>query len=268
MTPLETDLANALTAEANSVSVEAVDRLHRAEYRPRTRRVRGVHVLGGIGASATSAGVATALLVGGASPAYAGWSAHPAAAATAPTEAVADRCAAQLGRLPGPGLAWKPVVTDTRGPYTLVVYQAGAGEAICLEGPKLTAISVTSGGGRRTATGSTIGQASGHHASGMTSGGTSVSVPSASAPLDRISQLTVATSDQGPYSVADGHAAADVSAVSLTLSDGISVAATVADGWFVAWWPSAQQAVSAQLTTPNGTVNQPIASHGNGTSTP
>ncbi len=66
--------------------------------------------------------------------------------------------------------------------------------------------------------------------------------------------------DGAAYSFADGHAGDGVSAVTLILDDGTNVQATVANGWFVAWWPSAQNVKSAELTTPAGTTTQPASS--------
>ena len=56
--------------------------------------------------------------------------------------------------------------------------------------------------------------------------------------------------DGAAYSFADGHAGDGVSAVTLILDDGTNVQATVANGWFVAWWPSAHDVKSADVTDP------------------
>jgi hypothetical protein len=62
--------------------------------------------------------------------------------------------------------------------------------------------------------------------------------------------------DGQAYSFADGHTGADVSAVALTLDDGTNVKATVDNGWFVAWWPSAHEVKSAEVTSPSGVKTQ------------
>jgi RNA polymerase sigma factor (sigma-70 family) len=36
------------------------------------------------------------------------------------------------------------------------------------------------------------------------------------------------------------------------------IVATVADGWFVAWWPGPTDATSAQVTKPSGTTSEPL----------
>lgn len=260
MTSLEFDLIDALAAEAATVPDEAVDRLRRIDYRPRTRRLTRGRVTGGVGVSAAATvAMVSAAVLGGAAPAYAGWTARPSAGGTAPPGAVAERCASQLGALPGPRHDWIPAVTDVRGPYTLVVDEAGHIQATCLTGPSLTAVSVTGSGGRLVMVGSANGEhADGERTTAVGSGSARVLTPSASGPIDRISQRTLSVSGRGAYAVVDGHVAADVTAVSLTLADGSAVEATVADGWFLAWWPSAQTAVSAAITTPGGTITQDL----------
>ena len=258
MTRLEFDLIDALNEEAARVPDEVIDRLRRVDYRPRTRRLSRARILGGAGLSAaTTAGIVTALVLGGATPAYAGWTAQPSAATTAPSSSVDQRCLSRLASLPGSQPGWAPVVTDTRGPYTLVVEQAGSAQATCLTGPALTAVSVTGAGGRVTMVTTAGSPAPGTPFTMGGSGSLRVFTPSPSAPIDRVEQRTLSSSE-GAYAVVDGHVAADVTAVTLTLADGSTVGATVANGWFLAWWPSAQSAVSATITTPGGTTTQQL----------
>jgi DNA-directed RNA polymerase specialized sigma24 family protein len=49
-----------------------------------------------------------------------------------------------------------------------------------------------------------------------------------------------------------------VGAVTLVLDDGTKVQATVANGWFIAWWPGSHQLESAELTTPAGNATQKL----------
>ena len=259
MSSLEFDLIDALNAEAATLPDEAIDRLRRVDYRPRTRRWARARIAGGAGVgAAATAGVVAALVLGGAAPAYAGWTAQPSAGGTSPPSAVERRCVLQIDSLPGPQPDWSPMVTDTRGPYTLVVGQAGADQATCLTGPSLIAVSVTGSAGQVMMAGSSnAAPGSGHHTTVVGSGSMRVFTPSPSAPIDQVAQRTLVSS-QGAYAVIDGHVAADVTGVSLTLSDGSTVAATVANGWFLGWWPSAQSAVSAAITTPGGTTTQDL----------
>jgi hypothetical protein len=49
-----------------------------------------------------------------------------------------------------------------------------------------------------------------------------------------------------------------VTGVTITRSDRSSVRATVKNGWYLAWWPGTQRAVTAQVATANGTSKQPF----------
>ena len=56
----------------------------------------------------------------------------------------------------------------------------------------------------------------------------------------------------------EGEVSSDVSGVTVVLQDGTDVGTTIGGGWFVAWWPNEEAAVSAEVTTPSGTINQPL----------
>jgi hypothetical protein len=60
----------------------------------------------------------------------------------------------------------------------------------------------------------------------------------------------------GPYAI--GQAASDVSAVTFTFANGRSVPATVADGWYFAWWPETTTPTSVTVTTSTGTSTSPL----------
>jgi hypothetical protein len=51
----------------------------------------------------------------------------------------------------------------------------------------------------------------------------------------------------------DGRTGAGVTAVTIERSDGSSVQATVAGGWYLAWWPGTVAATNAQVATASGT---------------
>jgi hypothetical protein len=51
----------------------------------------------------------------------------------------------------------------------------------------------------------------------------------------------------------DGPTGAGVTAVTIERSDGSSVQATVANGWYLAWWPGTVTATNAEVTTASGT---------------
>jgi hypothetical protein len=62
----------------------------------------------------------------------------------------------------------------------------------------------------------------------------------------------------GPYVL--GQAGSDVSAVSFTFADGKTVAATVANGWYFAWWPWISAPTSVTVATTSGTTTSPVTS--------
>jgi hypothetical protein len=94
------------------------------------------------------------------------------------------------------------------------------------------------------------------------SGGASTSVSgvgvdaSGGGPIRQASQTHLTTGGGQPYTAVQGEVGSAVNAVTVVLSDGSSVAATVAGGAFIAWWPSAADAVSAQVVTSSGTTTQ------------
>jgi hypothetical protein len=51
----------------------------------------------------------------------------------------------------------------------------------------------------------------------------------------------------------NGRTGAGVTAVTIERSDGSSVQATVANGWYLAWWPGTVTATNAEVTTASGT---------------
>ena len=71
-------------------------------------------------------------------------------------------------------------------------------------------------------------------------------------------QSHLTTASDGAYTLIDGRTEPGVTAVTLVLDNGQDVVATVADGWFVAWWPGSGNVTSAQVTTTAGTTTQPL----------
>jgi hypothetical protein len=188
-------------------------------------------VLGVSGVAAVSVGgaLATVLsLAGGASPAFAGWTPHPAKPTQAQLAATEAYCAKNV---PSPGLPLKLV--EARGPFTFVVYSDGSANDFCTTGPSF------------------------RNASGWTTS------PPATAPAGRLFLWSDHTSTAGGHSYGSmiARAGDGVSAANLTLDDGSVVTATVENGWAVAWWPGAHHLSSAQLATPSGTQTQTFAQY-------
>ena len=122
-----------------------------------------------------------------------------------------------------------PVLTDTRGPFTFVIYSGANGaNGTCISGPDFTSLSTRSGNG--------------------------AAPPSAGKIVASFEAHTAHAGDA--YSFVEGHAGAGVTAATLVLSDGSHVQTTVQNGWLVAWWPGSAQVTSALVTTASGTSTQ------------
>ncbi len=181
------------------------------------------------GAAITTATVVSVVVLGSASPAFAGWSPTP----TPPTGnqvAQADSsCQQQLANRPAvlPVTGGAPVLTDIRGPYTVAIYTTATSSTTCFTGPTFTSISGSQG---------------------------AASLPAAGK-ID-FSTAGLTARDASPYTLVDGRTGSGVTGVSLLLDNGQHVQATLANGWYEAWWPGSARAVSAAVTTPGGTATQ------------
>ena len=217
---LEDDLREALVDRAARITPEASARLRAIDYRPRSRRLasrRTVSALGALGLSGAAAAAGAAILLGSsAAPAFAGWTASPTTPLPGQLAAADQHCGAGSGT---------PVLTDTRGPYTASVYADGS---TCLAGNG-TEISSNRGGGAAS------------------------SVPAGAVELNGAGE---SDSDGHALTMVDGPIGAGVTGVTIARSDGSSVEATVKNGWYLAWWPGSERAVTAQVTSASGTSTQ------------
>ncbi len=271
---LEEELGATFSARAASLPPDALRRVRSTDYHPRQHR-RSVPV--GLGASAVGAAtVGTVLAVlGSAAPAYAGWSAAPTSteASTAPSPATDTSCLSRLASMqpPAGGTSpgtWQPVLTDVRGPFTVALFQAGSDDAACFTGPSFMEVnqltSPSDGTGALSGGVLSVGSASG---SGTASAGSSPATGqtavilegTSTGDLNQVVETNLTTTGDGPYTLVDGKVANGVTGVTLVRDDGQDVVASVADGWFVAWWPgAASAATSAQVTKPSGTTSEPL----------
>jgi hypothetical protein len=64
------------------------------------------------------------------------------------------------------------------------------------------------------------------------------------------------TKEGQPYTLVQGQVGADIRRMTLVLSDGTKLQATVGGGSFIAWWPGRTAAESARLATGSGTTAQ------------
>jgi hypothetical protein len=229
---------------------------------PAHRRVSRRLALSGIGAlaavGAVTVAVVLALAGAGASNAFAGWTATPTAPASGEAASALAACTSRLAGSGGgqsgvPAGGWQPLLTDTRGPFTAMILEAAGATATCLTGPSFTS----------TEANAAQDSASQHVQSSATaSAGTPPVVSimglggSSSGPISEASQSQQSSGGGQPYTFVQGQVAAGVSGVTLSLSDGNNVQATLADGSFVAWWPGSADTTSAQLASASGTTTQ------------
>lgn len=247
---LESELRSALRDRADELPTAARARVRARDYHPRTRDLRPP-VAAGVLTTAAAAAAAVALLDLGpqASPAFAGWTATPTHATAAQVTGAKDACRSRIGGFSTQaGKAMKamkaarikdlpstsqmtPVLTDTRGPFTFVIYSGANGaNGTCISGPNFTSLSTRAGTIGGPPAGKIVASFEAHTAHG-----------------------------QDAYSFVEGHAGAGVTAATLNLNDGSHVQTTVHNGWLVAWWPGSADVTSAQVTTASGITTQHLA---------
>jgi hypothetical protein len=266
-TEFETELSQALVARAAGLPPGAAARLRAADYHPREHRLRAPTLGVGVLAGAATAGTVLAVVLGGSAPAYAGWSAAPTS--DTPSSSADANCQNQLASMPGapggsaPGTgAWQNVLTDVRGPFTVELFQNGGSYAACFTGSSFTSVNQISSSGASGASSNSLHVSSGSAAGGggplsPTTSGSGISTTS-SGSLQQVVQSHLTTASDGPYTLIDGRTEPGVTAVTLVLDNGQDVVATVADGWFVAWWPGSGSVTSAQVTAAAGTTTQSL----------
>jgi hypothetical protein len=239
--------------ELSSTSIAAHrNRLVREIAAPRRQRVsRGLALRGGGALAAVGASTAAVLVVfvGARAPnAFAGWSATPTRPASGQTASALSRCGAGPA---GGAERWRPVLTDTRGPFTAMILQSADRTATCVTGPSFTTIAANAVPGG--ASGNILGVGS-PAAAGLPD----VSMMgSSSGPVRQASQVQLTASGQ-PYTLVQGQVQAGVTGVTVVLSDGSDVRATVADGSLVAWWPGSAHATAAHVTSGSATTTQQL----------
>lgn len=245
-TKLEQDLRHAMAAQAAELPADVSAELLAHDYRPRGATGRAALALAA--AALTGAAVFAVSVVGlgsDAPRAFAGWTAAPTAATGNQLSTARSSCRAMLIRMsqlrpPGrpvvaPG-AWHTILFDTRGPYTLTLYEAGNGRAtsVCFTGSR-----------------------------GQSSLGAGIGTrPPAPVPPGRAayqsSGSTVTPRDEGSrqFSYVAGRTGAGVTGVTIRLNDGTRVTASRATGWFLAWWPGSHGIRATEVTTAAGTNDQ------------
>lgn len=249
--PIETDLRVALSQRADDVPIDVIERLRAFDYHPRTHSRRARLVLSGsaVAAIATAAGIAMSSVGPGVEGAFASWSPTPTTPASGQVTTAESACSNAVGILaqhplpvsddPGPFADvtnWQPTAEDVRGLFTLVSYQGAAGST--------TDVAACLSGGSSWPIGPQVLMAE--------------TSPSNSVSASDIANEVATWNSQSGYNVALGQVGSSVTGVSLSLSDGTQVVATVGNGYFTAWWPSQATMLSADVTTPQGTTSQQI----------
>lgn len=262
---LEEDLGAAFAARVACLPHDAAAQVRAVDYRPRQHpRALPVGLGAGAAAGAATAGTVLALVLGGATPAYAGWSADPSS--SGPSSAAPPDCLTSLSGTTGSADTgtWPTLLTDVRGPFTITLLQSGTSYATCFTGPSFTEVNridaPSSGSSAGTQTGLlNVSQGTNAAASASEGGvGSLVRIETTSSgDLTQVLQNHLTTAADGPYTFIDGRVANGVSGVTLVLNGGTDVVSTVADGWFVAWWPGdTADATSAQVTKSSGTTSE------------
>ena len=265
---LESELREGFAGRAALVPEDSSVRLRAINFRPRTSRFSARLTVGSLtGVAAATGAIVSVVVLGSAPPAFAGWTAVPAAAAT-PSTTAASSCLGQLTNRPAPtpqaGGRWNVLDTDVRGPYTVIVYQNGQTYATCFTGPSFTTVNAANEGSGQgyasTAVRASAGGSASGSGAGRGSGGGSVSVlqgkssdsATPSIPEMTVSHLALYSGNGDTYTLVDGQLASGVSGITLVRSDGSRVQATSGNGWFVAWWPNDVGVASAEVDSPSG----------------
>jgi hypothetical protein len=254
-TQVEHQLRIALAARAAELPSDASSRLLAADYRPRSGLQRPALAAGGaVVVAGAVVAVSLAGLGTGTPRAFAGWSATPTASRGDQARKVEEACVSRLptsARIehaqetasgahkpwPIPSItagSWRTVVVDTRGPYTVILFAAAhdAAELSCFSGRQPVPAAIGGSFGTHTPPPVPAG-----HVSIVSSG-------SHTSPPDEGSQQ---------FSQLVGRTGPGVTGVTLRLRDGKRVKASLAHGWFIAWWPGTHGGTATEVTTSMGT---------------
>ncbi len=214
---LEQSLREALSQRAAQLDPDSIARLRAIDYHPRRRQLRTLPAIGALGATGAAAAVAAIVSLGSsAAPAFAGWQPTPTTPAPGQLAQAVQACGQNLG---------SPVLADSRGPYTASIYADSTTTDVCLSGNGVS----------------------------MSSSSTSAGPTSIGAGQIQLDGGGARDAAGSALTLVDGRIGAGVTAVTIERGDGSSVQATVANGWYLAWWPGAVAATNAQVATASGT---------------
>ena len=282
----EADLRSRLADFAQDLPAEdVIHRLEQIDYHPQKHRrlvpVRLRWPAIGAATAATGSVLATGvlLLTSGATPAYAGWSPAPTAVVT-PTALAAATASCNRSHASGAGplLSGTPALTDARGRYTAAIYVVGSKVYECLsdghsDGSTTLGMSAMLLNFYARPSADELGlpaNFSSTVASPMGGTGDEQLPPAlrravrihGSASVARRARMMASLRQQLASDVersAFGLAGSDVRAVAFEFADGLTVDATVENGWYFAWWPSSAYPSSVSVTTTtSGSLTSPM----------
>ena len=218
---LEQSLREAMSQRAAQLDPDSIARLRAIDYHPRQRRIGTLPAIGALAATGVAASVAVVVALGSsAAPAFAGWQATPTTPPTGVPAPPGHACGEASGRESG-----SPVLIDSRGPYTAMIRADSTTSDVCLSG------------------------------NGVSMSSSSTSAAPVSLAAGKIELEGGGTRDSAGHALTlvDGRTGAGVTAVMIERSDGSSVQATVANGWYLAWWPGTAAARKAVVRSTSGT---------------
>jgi hypothetical protein len=230
------------------------------EVRQHARRRRLRNLAGVLISGATAAGLLLSLGSGSPAGSRASRPSSPSASGATHTERVTEACnkAAPRGPHAWPVLtAGQAVVSDTRGRYMAVVYHpTGSRVFTCItngSGGTATADEQLQGGIPKPGADEITNVGGGAGAApGFAGGNTNQPLPQHLDASSALRQRLQRVVSRGVESDEFGMAGNDVSAVTFDFTDGLTVDATIHNGWYFAWWPNLDHPTSIQITTTSG----------------
>ena len=257
-TQIEQDLRDALTEQAAELPGNVSDGVLAGDFRPRGSVGRAALAAATLTLAVAAVFAVSVVGIGSDPPrAFAGWSATPTAATSDQVNKARSLCRSQLARMAQhlltsraaesrahhplsaravPVNAWHTVLIDTRGPYTLILFEAEHGRAT----------SVCFGGSRNQgALGAGIGAR-----------------PPAPVPPGRVtysgsgSSVTPRNEGSHQFSWVVGRTGAGVKGVTIRLNNRTRVTASRAKGWFLAWWPGSHGIRATEVASAAGTKDR------------
>lgn len=227
---IEEQLSVAFAAKVDSVSPAVGQRLRAVTYSPRRRPALFARI-GVLGTSLAAVVVAAILLLSsGTTAAFAGWTADPTTTSAAAIKAARAACRVVASR--------DVLASDQRGPYTAIVYERGGEPTECITMGRDVLLHQATAYPPRLF---------------VSPGAGNVTLPALNSQWWRQDRVTAVSGTLGP----------GVTGVTLRLTDGRRVRATVGHGWYLAWWPGSDihpvYPTSIEVTVATGTHRAPYS---------